>query len=101
MLADPQVSLKTLGLAALMAKAGLRVLAEPAADGLPVAVPHFDLVMADIGDDQSIVPPALCGVLRAFLVVLRFFTAFFVPPRRGRATLWRRAVLFGGLSIAP
>ena len=49
------VSLKTLGMAALMAKAGLWLLCE--ADGdrhEEVELPWFDRVMADIGDEQSI-----------------------------------------------
>ena len=54
------VSLKTLGLAALMAKAGLWLLCERARGGAAardgaVAMPWFDCVMADIGDEQSIV----------------------------------------------
>jgi DNA mismatch repair protein MutS2 len=43
------VTLKTLGLAALMAKAGIFV---PAKE--PVEVPWFEQVLADIGDEQSI-----------------------------------------------
>ncbi|WP_250123284.1 endonuclease MutS2 [Chroococcidiopsis sp. CCMEE 29] len=43
------VTLKTLGLAALMAKVGLFV---PARE--PVELPWFDAVLADIGDEQSL-----------------------------------------------
>ncbi len=43
------VTLKTLGLAALMAKAGLFV---PARE--PVELPWFDYILADIGDEQSL-----------------------------------------------
>ncbi|HEY9851630.1 MAG TPA: endonuclease MutS2 [Leptolyngbyaceae cyanobacterium] len=43
------VTLKTLGLASLMAKVGLFV---PARE--PVEIPWFDLVLADIGDEQSL-----------------------------------------------
>ena len=43
------VTLKTLGLAALMAKVGLFVPARS-----PVELPWFDFVLADIGDEQSL-----------------------------------------------
>lgn len=43
------VTLKTLGLAALMAKVGLFI---PARE--PVEIPWFDQILADIGDEQSI-----------------------------------------------
>ncbi len=43
------VTLKTMGLAALMAKAGMFV---PAKE--PVELPWFDMVLADIGDEQSL-----------------------------------------------
>lgn len=42
-------AMKTLGLAALMAKSGLYVLAKD-----PVYLPWFDAVFADIGDEQSL-----------------------------------------------
>ena len=42
-------TLKTFGLAALMAKAGMFI---PAKE--PVEMPWFDLVLADIGDEQSL-----------------------------------------------
>ena len=49
------VSLKTLGIAALMAKAGLWLLCEEQGDAeAEVEIPWFDRVMADIGDEQSI-----------------------------------------------
>eukprot|EP00967_Tisochrysis_lutea_P109099 scaffold169524_cov30-Tisochrysis_lutea.AAC.1 len=50
------VALKNLGLAALMAKAGLWPICGEGnrAEG-PVRVPWFDVVMADIGDEQSLV----------------------------------------------
>ncbi|XP_020582046.1 uncharacterized protein LOC110025737 isoform X2 [Phalaenopsis equestris] len=44
------VSLKTIGLASLMSKAGLYVLASE-----PVKMPWFDAVYADIGDEQSLI----------------------------------------------
>jgi DNA mismatch repair protein MutS2 len=43
------VTLKTLALAALMAKVGLFVAAKE-----PVEIPWFDLILADIGDEQSL-----------------------------------------------
>lgn len=43
------VTLKTIGLAALMAKVGLYI---PAAD--PVKIPWFEQILADIGDEQSL-----------------------------------------------
>ncbi|MEG3989665.1 endonuclease MutS2 [Microcoleus sp. S28C3] len=43
------VTLKTLGLAALMAKAGMFVAARE-----PVELPWFDNILADIGDEQSL-----------------------------------------------
>mmetsp|Transcript_9579 Transcript_9579/g.18740 ORF Transcript_9579/g.18740 Transcript_9579/m.18740 type:complete len:940 (-) Transcript_9579:175-2994(-) len=55
------VALKTLGLAALMARAGLWVVSGAGRRGdstsapTPIRMPYFDKVMADIGDDQSIV----------------------------------------------
>ncbi|KAL3696821.1 hypothetical protein R1sor_010897 [Riccia sorocarpa] len=42
-------AIKTIGLAALMAKAGLYVVAKD-----PVCIPWFDAVLADIGDEQSL-----------------------------------------------
>lgn len=43
------VTLKTMGLAALMAKAGMFIPAQ-----VPVELPWFDVVLADIGDEQSL-----------------------------------------------
>ncbi|GAA0173933.1 DNA metabolism protein [Lithospermum erythrorhizon] len=43
------ICLKTVGLAAMMAKSGLYVLASD-----PVKIPWFDCVFADIGDEQSL-----------------------------------------------
>ncbi|MQL95488.1 hypothetical protein Taro_028158 [Colocasia esculenta] len=44
------IGLKTIGLASMMAKSGLYVLASE-----PVHIPWFDAVFADIGDEQSLV----------------------------------------------
>lgn len=43
------ICLKTVGLAAIMAKSGLYVLSSE-----PVKIPWFDFVFADIGDEQSL-----------------------------------------------
>ncbi|XP_043716792.1 endonuclease MutS2 isoform X2 [Telopea speciosissima] len=43
------ICLKTVGLAAMMAKSGLYVLASE-----PVRIPWFDFIFADIGDEQSL-----------------------------------------------
>jgi dsDNA-specific endonuclease/ATPase MutS2 len=43
------ISLKTVGLASLMAKIGLYILASE-----PVKIPWFNAVYADIGDEQSL-----------------------------------------------
>ncbi|KAK1311639.1 hypothetical protein QJS10_CPA07g01019 [Acorus calamus] len=43
------ICLKTIGLASLMARSGLYVLASE-----PVSIPWFDSVLADIGDEQSL-----------------------------------------------
>jgi DNA mismatch repair protein MutS2 len=43
------VTLKTMGLAALMAKAGMFVPAQ-----VPVELPWFEVILADIGDEQSL-----------------------------------------------
>uniref|UniRef100_A0A1D1XPS1 MutS2 protein n=1 Tax=Anthurium amnicola TaxID=1678845 RepID=A0A1D1XPS1_9ARAE len=43
------IGLKTLGLASMMAKSGLYVLASE-----PVQIPWFDAIFADIGDEQSL-----------------------------------------------
>ncbi|PSB11787.1 endonuclease MutS2 [Pleurocapsa sp. CCALA 161] len=43
------VTLKTMGLAALMAKAGMFVPAQ-----IPVELPWFEVILADIGDEQSL-----------------------------------------------
>lgn len=43
------ISLKTIGLAAMMAKSGLYVLASE-----PARIPWFDFIFADIGDEQSL-----------------------------------------------
>jgi DNA mismatch repair protein MutS2 len=43
------VTLKTMGLAVLMAKAGMFVPAQ-----VPVELPWFDVILADIGDEQSL-----------------------------------------------
>lgn len=65
------VSLKTLGLAALMAKAGLFV---PAKE--PVELPWFDRVLADIGDEQSIEQSlsTFSGHIRRITRILRDIT---------------------------
>lgn len=64
------LTLKTLGVAVLMAKAGLFIPASPSSslslnmeneapeairEDVPVSIPYFDVVLADIGDDQSLV----------------------------------------------
>jgi len=71
------VSLKTLGLLALMHQAGLRV---PAADG--ARLPVFGRVMADIGDEQSIAQS-----LSTFSSHLRNVVRFVAAAGRGTLVL--------------
>ena len=71
------VSLKTLGLLALMHQAGLRV---PAADG--ARMPVFTRVMADIGDEQSIAQS-----LSTFSSHLRNVVRFVAAAGRGTLVL--------------
>ena len=71
------VSLKTLGLLALMHQAGLRV---PAADG--ARLPVFRRVMADIGDEQSIAQS-----LSTFSSHLRNVVRFVAAPVPGTLVL--------------
>ena len=91
------VCLKTLGMAALMAKAGLRVLGSPRppssreiarGDGgdraeVPdcVEIPYFEAVLADIGDDQSIAqaPDALDPALAPALALALTLTLTLTP----------------------
>jgi hypothetical protein len=70
---------QALGLAVLMAKAGLPVPATP-----PVRLPPFSAVLADIGDEQS-----LSASLSTFSGHLRRIQARGAGPRQGSIRLRR------------
>ncbi|KAF6156774.1 hypothetical protein GIB67_033243 [Kingdonia uniflora] len=66
------ICLKTVGLAAMMAKSGLYVLSSE-----PVRIPWFDFVLADIGDEQSLSQSlsTFSGHLRQISAILKQSTS--------------------------
>ena len=70
------VTLKTLGLAALMAKVGLYIPAKA-----PVEIPWFEQVLADIGDEQSLEQSlsTFSGHIRRITRILEALTSTHLP----------------------
>jgi DNA mismatch repair protein MutS2 len=75
------VTLKTLGLAALMAKVGLFI---PARE--PVEIPWFDQILADIGDEQSLQQSlsTFSGHIRRISRILAAISSQDAEEQRGR-----------------
>ncbi|MDX2242606.1 MAG: hypothetical protein NW224_18105 [Leptolyngbyaceae cyanobacterium bins.302] len=82
------VTLKTLGMAALMAKVGLFV---PAKE--PVELPWFDQILADIGDEQSLQQSlsTFSGHIRRISRILTELTPS--PPHPSPSSFWMKSGL--------
>ncbi|KAF5203735.1 endonuclease MutS2-like [Thalictrum thalictroides] len=92
------ICLKTIGLAAMMAKSGLYVLSSE-----PVRIPWFDSIFADIGDDQSLSQSlsTFSGHLRQISFLLKLLIAGYSSTFNYNDTIENACMEFDEVNLRP